>query len=86
MIFLSTSLPKSWLSVKVEYSDLETFVKVYDDNGIPLQWQKGDIAVVCNYRFAHGRLGYECGPGEKRELGVILGEMYPRLGNREHAW
>ena len=67
-------------------SDLETFVKVYDDNGIPLQWQKGDVAVVCNYRFAHGRLGYTLQPGEKRELGVILGEMYPRLGNRDHAW
>ena len=67
-------------------SDLETFVKVYDDNGIPLHWQKGDIAVVCNYRFAHGRLGYELQPGEKRELGVILGEMYERSGNRSHAW
>jgi len=66
--------------------DLETFVKVYDDNGIPLHWQKGDIAVVCNYRFAHGRLGYELQPGEKRELGVILGEMYERSGNRSHAW
>jgi len=66
--------------------DWETFVKVYDDHGMPIHWQKGDIAVVCNYRWAHGRLGYDLNAGEKRELGVILGEMYPRVQCIDAAW
>jgi len=66
--------------------DLETFVDVYENNGIPLHWKRGDIAVVCNYRFAHGRLGFTLEEGEKRELGVILGEMFPRYQNKEGKW
>jgi hypothetical protein len=66
--------------------DFETFVKVYEDNGIPIHWNAGDIAVICNYRFAHGRLGFNLEDGEKRELGVILGEMFPRAQCKEGKW
>jgi len=66
--------------------DFETFVKVYEDNGIPIHWNKGDIAVICNYRFAHGRLGFNLEEGEKRELGVILGEMFPRAQCKDGKW
>jgi len=66
--------------------DWKTFVDVYDRHGIPIQWQKGDIAVVCNYRFAHGRLSYDLQEGEKRELGVILGEMKPRTQCKPGKW
>lgn len=67
-------------------SDFETFVAVYENNGIPLHWQKGDIAIICNYRYAHGRLGFDLEEGEKRELGVLLGEMYPRAQCKEGKW
>jgi len=61
-------------------------VDVYDNNGFPIAWQKGDIAAICNFRFAHGRPSYSLKPGEERELGVILGDMYPRLGQNDDKW
>eukprot|EP00928_Gymnodinium_smaydae_P030626 TRINITY_DN22723_c0_g2_i1.p2 TRINITY_DN22723_c0_g2~~TRINITY_DN22723_c0_g2_i1.p2 ORF type:complete len:106 (+),score=19.19 TRINITY_DN22723_c0_g2_i1:37-318(+) len=60
----------------------QTFVDVYDAFGMPIRWKPGDIAIMCNYRWAHGRPGYEMREGEKRELGVILGEPYERVGDR----
>jgi len=66
--------------------ELKTFAKVYDNHGIPLKWKQGDIAVVCNYRFAHGRQDYTLKEGEKRDLGVVLGEMYDRVGEKEGKW
>jgi hypothetical protein len=60
--------------------DLRTFVDVYDRFGTPIDWRVGDIAVICNYRFAHGRPAIELGPGEARELGVLLGAQYERVG------
>ena len=62
------------------------FVDVYDQFGIPIRWSVGDIAVVCNYRFAHGRPGIHLEDGEERELGVIIGEAYERVGTREDKW
>jgi len=59
---------------------------VYDNNGFPIAWEKGDIVAVCNFRFAHGRPPYELHAGEERELGVILGEMYPRKGQNDEKW
>jgi len=66
--------------------ELQLFVDVYENHGIPLAWEKGDIAAICNYRFAHGRLPYDLADGEQRELGVILGQMYKRLGQKDDAW
>jgi len=66
--------------------DLQTFVDVYDDHGIPIAWERGDIAAICNYRFAHGRPNFSLREGEKRELGVILGQMYRRQGQRNDKW
>jgi len=66
--------------------ELQTFVDVYDNHGIPIKWEKGDIAGICNYRFAHGRPGFSVQEGEERELGVILGQMYRRKGQRDDKW
>ncbi len=33
----------------------QLWVDCYDKNGIPVMWQKGDLAIICNYRTAHGR-------------------------------
>lgn len=66
--------------------DLRTFVDVYDRFGTPIDWRIGDVAVVCNYRFAHGRPSINLGPGEERELGVMLGAPFERLGALPDAW
>jgi len=66
--------------------ELQQFVDVYDRFGTPIDWNVGDVAVMCNYRFAHGRPGIELGPGERRDLGVVLGADIDRVGVRPHAW
>ena len=62
------------------------FVDVYDRFGTPIRWQPGDVAVVCNYRFAHGRPGVHLQEGEERELGVIIGESFERVETIDGKW
>ena len=62
------------------------FVDVYDRYGIPVDWATGDVVVVCNYRFAHGRPGVHLEAGEERELGVVIGESFKRIGDLEGKW
>jgi len=62
------------------------FVDVYDRFGIPIRWQVGDVALVCNFRFAHGRPGIRLEPGETRELGVLIGAAYERVGDLPGKW
>jgi hypothetical protein len=64
----------------------QLFVDVYDRFGIPIQWNVGDIAVVCNYRFAHGRPGIHLDGDEERELGVVIGESFDRVGDLPDKW
>jgi len=66
--------------------ELRQFVDVYDQFGVPLRWQPGEVAVMCNYRWAHGRPMYEVHEGEQRELGVVLGSVFERQGQREDKW
>ena len=42
--------------------------------------EKNDILFLCNYRWAHGRPGFQLTKDEKRELGVILGDNFERIG------
>ena len=71
-----------------EMTDAEKrlFVDIYDRFGMPIKWQQGDVAVICNYRFAHGRPGIALQEGEQRELGVIVGESYDRIGSLPSKW
>ena len=64
----------------------QLFVDVYDRFGMPIEWHTGDIAIVCNYRFAHGRPGIHLADGEERELGVLLGETFTRVGGVDGKW
>jgi len=64
----------------------QQFVDVYDDFGIQIPWSVGDIAIICNYRFAHGRPDVKLKPGEERELGVLIGESYNRVENLDGKW
>lgn len=64
--------------------ELQQFLDVYDDFGMPIYWDKvGDIAIMCNWRWAHGRPAFELLPGEQREIGVVLGETFKRQGQVE---
>ncbi len=87
-------LPYEERPLKLTYGDLseftreekELFVDVYDRFGVPIQWNTGDIAIVCNYRLAHGRPGIHLGENEERELGVLIGEPYERVGDLPDKW
>ena len=68
------------LEEKQEWTD------AYDAFGIPIPWNNGDVAVVCNMRFAHGRPGIHLLPGEKRELGVMLGPLFERQETKPGKW
>jgi hypothetical protein len=67
-------------------AELEQFIKVYDDFGTKIDWRQGDVAVICNYRFAHGRPEIQLESGEQRTLGVILGEQFDRIGQLADKW
>eukprot|EP00494_Astrolonche_serrata_P006981 UN07006 len=67
-------------------ADRQEYVDVYDKYGMPLKWQIGDISMMCNYRFAHGRPQYSLNEGEERELGVLLGCRFDRVGQIEGKW
>jgi len=71
---------------EMNHDELQQFVDVYDQFGVPLRWQPGEVAVMCNYRWAHGRPMYEVREGEQRELGVVLGSVFERQGQREDKW
>ena len=42
----------------------QQWVDHYDNNGVPILWKKGDLAICCNYRTAHGRPRYSLNEGE----------------------
>jgi len=82
--------------IKITYGDdtdmtqdeLRQFVDIYDKYGIALEWKVGDVAILCNYRWAHGRPIYDlkADGSEERELGVVLGDVFQRVGQREDKW
>jgi hypothetical protein len=67
-------------------AEKQQFVDVYDQFGIAIEWNVGDIAIVCNYRFAHGRPSIYLEDGEERELGVLIGEAYERVECPNDKW
>lgn len=67
-------------------AEKKLFVDVYDRFGIPVDWAVGDVLIVCNYRFAHGRPGIRLDDEEERELGVLIGEAYERIGDVDGKW
>jgi hypothetical protein len=71
---------------EMTHNEKQQFVDVYDDYGIPISWNQGELAVVCNYRFAHGRPRIHLESGEDRQLGVLLGEAFTRQQAREGKW
>jgi len=66
--------------------ELRQMVSHYDRSGIKVDWRQGEIAVFDNFRFAHGRPGIELADGESRQLGVVLGPKYDRVGQLADKW
>ena len=87
-------LPYDQRPLKLTFGDLsemtraekELFVDVYDRFGIPINWNVGDVAIVCNWRWAHGRPNIHLEPGEQRELGVLIGDPFDRVGDLDGKW
>lgn len=71
---------------EMTHAEKQQFVDVYDRFGIRLDWAVGDVVIVCNYRFAHGRPGIRLENSEERELGVLIGEAYERVGDVDGKW
>lgn len=67
-------------------AEFREWVDCYDMYGAPIKWKTGDIAIVCNWRWAHGRPAYSLQGGERRQLGVMLGETFHRVQNLEGKW
>jgi hypothetical protein len=61
-------------------------MEVHDNHGIPIDWQEGDVAMICNRRFAHGRPAINIQPGENRKIGVKLGKGFKRQGDTKQGW
>eukprot|EP00996_Jenningsia_fusiforme_P000328 NODE_1277_length_1605_cov_21.548843_g1142_i0.p1 GENE.NODE_1277_length_1605_cov_21.548843_g1142_i0~~NODE_1277_length_1605_cov_21.548843_g1142_i0.p1 ORF type:complete len:440 (+),score=74.59 NODE_1277_length_1605_cov_21.548843_g1142_i0:62-1321(+) len=66
--------------------EIKLFAEVFDRAGTPIEWEVGDVTVLCNHRFAHGRPGYAVGEGEERTLGVVIGPMFAHVGALEGKW
>jgi len=70
----------------ISMEELKQWVSLYDRGGIRVRWQTGDIVAFCNYRFAHGRPAFELRSWEERQIGVMLGEKFQRVGSNPGAW
>jgi len=64
----------------------QQLVDVHDQFGFPVPWKNGDLAVICNWRYAHGRPAIHMSYGEERILGVMLGPTFQRQGQRNDKW
>lgn len=66
--------------------ELRLWTSLYARGGTRVQWQTGDIVAFCNRRFAHGRPAFDLRPWEERQVGVMLGQKFQRVGAVEGAW
>ena len=71
---------------EISREEIQQWIDLYDRFGMPLNWQRGDVGVICNYRWAHGRPGIHLAEGEERKLGVVLGDQYERVGVLPDKW
>ncbi len=71
---------------EISREEIQQWIDLYDDFGMPIDWNEGDVGVICNYRWAHGRPGIQMADGEHRKLGVVLGDQYDRVGVVANRW
>jgi len=70
----------------ITLDELRLWTKLYAKGGTRVQWEVGDILAFCNYRFAHGRPAFDLRPYEERQVGVMLGKKFQRVGQLPDAW
>ena len=71
---------------EISPGEIQEWIDLYDEFGMPINWREGDVGVICNYRWAHGRPAIHLADGEARKLGVVLGDQYARVGVRPDKW
>ncbi|MEZ5454025.1 MAG: TauD/TfdA family dioxygenase [Thiothrix sp.] len=54
----------------------------YNHASLALDWKQADLALLDNLRWAHARPAFTLQAGEERVLGVTMGMMTERVGNR----
>jgi hypothetical protein len=54
----------------------------YNSASLALDWKRMDLALLDNLRWAHARPAFHLEAGEQRLLGVAMGMMKKRLGDR----
>ena len=78
----------------ITFGDGEEFTKdeinlwlwLYKKHSFPIKWKVGDIAVLCNYRWAHGRPSTHLKEDEYREMGIFLGDFFDRVGQKDFRY
>ncbi|XP_063723257.1 uncharacterized protein LOC134851208 [Symsagittifera roscoffensis] len=60
--------------------EVSQILDISANQGFKHSWKPGQSVLSCNYRFMHGRPGMSLNPGEVRQLGVVLGERFERVG------
>lgn len=81
-------LPHYEKPTKLTFGDGEAFAReekqffadCYGQFGTPIAWEKGDLAIINNRRYLHGRPAYDLENGEKRSIAVIIGPVFHRRG------
>lgn len=68
------------------HEEWKQWIGLYDKYGVGVPWKVGDIVVLCNYQWAHGRPGYTLEAGETRRLGVTLANPFRRVGDLPDKW
>jgi len=87
-------LPHHERPLKLNFGDDEVMTRAekkqwadaYDMSGTRIPWTRGDVAVMCNIRTAHGRPSIGLKEGEIRHIGVILGSMIKKRGVLPDKW
>ena len=62
--------------------EIRQLYDAYNSASLALNWHQADLALLDNLRWAHARPSYTLKPNEERVMGVTMGIMKERLGNR----
>jgi len=62
--------------------DIRQLYEAYNGASLALNWHQADLAMLDNLRWSHARPAYTLKTGEERVMGVTMGMMKQRLGNR----
>lgn len=64
------------------HQEIEQLYGAYNTASLPLDWKHADLAILDNLRWTHARPAFSLKTGEERIMGVTMGMMKQRVGNR----